>query len=203
MGDIVQGFPDKIKCKFEACDFKKMSKETVKAHEEDCDSRYVPCTHCDVQITLRGIAEHVLQNHRKDQVTFQGFDYPRRGLVINPYTQEDKKMQIVYTVQGNDQNPSFLFNFNSEYNALWISCVAPRKSLAKRYKYTIQMKSGKDTSAGKTVYHLEATRRCVPCDLSHEEVRKLGCCIGMDKETIADAIGRDNKLEITITISKV
>jgi len=201
--NIAQGFPDKIKCKFEACDFKKMSEETVRAHEEECDNRYVPCAHCDVKITLRCIEKHVIDNHQK-QETFPGFGIPRHDLGFWP--KEDYNMQIVYRVEGED--PGFLFNLKSEDSGptiVWISCISPRTSLAKSYKYTFQLRNGKDASAGNG-YSLEGTRRCVPCDLSHDEVRKLGCCIGIDKETIADVIGnieKDNRLHLTITISKV
>jgi len=201
---IVQGFPDKIECKFEACDFKNMSEETAKAHEEECANRYVPCGLCDRKITLKSIEEHGI-NHNGNhisQVTFAGFGIPKEDLSVYPRIL--KKMQIVYKVKGEDS--TFIFNLNSDDSGpttVWISCISPRKSLAKGYKYTLQVPSGEDAGKVPPVYTLEGTRRCVPCDMSCEEVQKSGCHLLLDEETIADAIGRNNKLKLIITISKV
>ena len=207
--NIVEGFPEKIKCKFDGCDFKKMCGDCFDAHEEECENRYVPCLYCDAKVGLKSIAQHVTNNHPGEsgtgEVAFAGFSIPRQDLAVSSH--QMKKMQWVYIVGQLPWSipydiPAFLFNLNSENNAptiIWISCITPKKSLAKNYKYTFQLKN----SEGK--FLLEGTRLCVPCDLSHDEVRELGCHLVLDKETIADAKagGRDDKLEVTITISEV
>ena len=79
--------------------------------------------------------------------------------------------------------------------------MAPKKSDAKKYKYTIQLQN---PGAGDTGFILEGPRRCVPCDLSHDKVREMSCYLVLDEETIADAcVGLAKKIKVTVTISKV
>ena len=54
---------------------------------------------------------------------------------------------------------------------------------------------GKDTEE-----HLfEGTRRCVPCDRSHEEVKRTRCAIMLEDELVEEA-SEDGKLYFDLTI---
>jgi len=195
-----QDLPKKIKCKHDGCDYNRLDEDTVKEHEEDCHHRNVPCCYCDDKIGLNGIAGHVINTHR-ELVNFVGLSIPEKNMWIDPYNWEKK--QIAYKVGRDAQNPAFLFNYNAENDAapiFWIACVAPKKSGAKRYKYTFQVKNSGIDDTG---FIFEGTRPCVPCDLSHEEVRKMGCYLVLDEETIADVTMDHWKIPITVTISKV
>ena len=50
-------------------------------------------------------------------------------------------------------------------------------------KYTFKVRKEEKSKD----YLLESTRRCVPCDLSHEEVKNLRCAVTLDKELVEDA----------------
>ena len=84
---------------------------------------------------------------------------------------------------------------------VWVSCLAPNTIESKRYKYTVQIRN---QDVGETGILFQGTRRCVPCDLSHDEVREKGCYLVLDEETIEDAMkGEEGKIDVTMTIDKV
>ena len=197
---------DSVKCKYKGCDFKRSDEDAVKEHEKECEFRYVPCALCDAKIGLHSIADHVANTHHEgEKASFAGFSIPKKNLCIRPYAWGKK--QITYKVLGDDHNPTFIFNFNAENEArpiVWISCIASKMSDAKRYEYSFKVKSPEKAAGRNTVYLFQGTRRCVPCDLSHNEVRKKGCYLVLDEETIEDAMkGEEGKIDVTMTIDKV
>jgi len=62
----------------------------------------------------------------------------------------------------------------------WVSYCGP-KSLADSFKYTIKIK---DRKYGKKKYLFEATTYCVPCDLSHEEMKNSKEGIVLSKKLV-------------------
>ena len=59
----------------------------------------------------------------------------------------------------------------------WLAHIGP-KAEAKKFKYTLWIPNNSGDNL------LEATRRCVPCDYSHQEMKKKMCGIVVDKELI-------------------
>ena len=89
-----------------------------------------------------------------------------------------------------EQNPEFLFNWlrddEGSFTLMWISHIGPKYS-AKNNKYTFKVRKDKKSKD----YLLESTRRCVPCDLSQEQVKDLRCAVTLDKELLEDAKHKD------------
>ena len=68
----------------------------------------------------------------------------------------------------------------------WIA-LCGSKGDAEKYKYTIKIRSRKDWKAGDTNYLFEGTRRCVPCDISHQEMKQERCGVMIDKKLVQEA----------------
>ena len=134
---------------------------------------YVPCAWCDEKVGQRGSDKHVLKKHG-DNFDDQMFGV-RSPVVLIPGNLV-KMHQAVITVRdetGNDCQ-DFLANFCSLDEAsilFWVAHIGPRNSAA-RYKYTLRVTS-KDINRKDDMF--EGTRNCVPCDMSHKEVKTTRC----------------------------
>lgn len=180
---------------FDGCDFKRSDKEAVKKHEDGCENRYVPCAKCDLQIGQKGLAEHVSNKHGKvalKTTSEQSFWTGLNGL---------DKTQFVFEVSSGVDCQKFLLNwykFDEVSKLFWMAYIGP-KDLASSYKYTVQVQKSK---AEEKKYAFEGTRYCVPCDLSHEDVKRKRCALMLEKELVDSAAKDDNKLHYSVTIFK-
>jgi len=197
---IVACFPGN-QCKFEGCHFKRSKEEVVKAHEEDCEKRYVPCALCDAKVVICSLVGHLTKKHHRVPLKFDGFSRRQRLRISCTMP----RTQSVINVLGNEQNPTFLFNVNNEKSPtiFWVSCITSPKNLAESYTYTIQvLAANQNNQEGKPVFVCEGTRLCVPCDLSHDEVRESAEYFVLGQKTQAKALGEDGRFESLLTISK-
>ena len=108
-----------------------------------------------------------------------------------------------------DPCPKFLLNSATvdELTCFWVSHIGPKASAA-NYEYSIQFEGKQYRKNGKKDYFFEGTRRCLPCDLSHEHVKRKKCALVLDNESIEDVTktkgnNEDSKLYYFLNIYKV
>jgi len=190
---MLESMPNKTKCKFNGCNFKRSDAEAVKKHEDECDNRYVPCANCDAEISLRGLAQHVMDEHCDEEFEMDIFGYTLP--IVQPSSESDK-VQAVMSVAGH----KFLFNWCSlddDLTLFWVAYIG-RKNLSSNYRYTLQVESKEE--AKDDVF--EGTRYCIPCDLSHTDIKKKKWALLLDKDLIVEATREDGNLHYTLTINK-
>jgi len=180
---IVSNIPNKMTCQFNGCDFKRSDGAAVRKHEEEeCENRYVPCAYCDDKVGMKHLAQHITGEHGIIELRGVG----KRGGGRIPL---NCRKQYVMKNEADEQNPKFLFNW---YNMdaitymFWISFIGPKPS-AKNIKYTFKVRKSSETNE----YLLKSTKRCVPCDLSHDKVKSTFCAVILDQELIEDAKHKD------------
>ena len=192
----------KVECRFDGCRFKKTNGELLKKHENDCcEYRYVPCGYCDAKIGLHSIADHLIDTHSRSPGVLHGFS-DSLSWRSRPFAQTLlKKDQSVIRVIVNDNTTSFLVNmsFDELTTMLWVSFVGPKES-AKNFKYTFKLEETEEDVNGRAVYSFSGTRFCVPCDLSHEDVKNSRRFLMMDKGLFEDA-QKDEKGRVKISVS--
>jgi len=193
---MLENDPSRTKCKFDVCDFKRLDAEAVKKHEDECENRDVACAWCYEKISLRGLAQHVVEKHYNG--TEFKMDSFGRTLHLSSWAYLLKKEQAVFTVTADD-HCKFLFNWCSsgDVKLFWVAYIG-KKVLSSNYKYTLQVES-KDRAKK---YIFEGTRNCIPCDLSHTDVKKKKWALVLDNDLLADATKEDGKLCYTLTIDK-
>jgi len=195
---MLADIPNKTKCKFNGCDFKRSDAEAVKKHEDECENRNVPCAFCDEKISLRGLAEHVVEKHTNGKE----FKVGSFGEAKHILSLLSRKAQVALSVTGNDCQ-KFLFNWCSLDNnsmLFWVVYIG-QKHLASKYMYTLQVERSKEETKTRK-YVFEGTRECIPCDLSHKDVKKNKWALLLDKDLLADAPKEDGRTRYTLTIYK-
>merc|ERR1719320_1082979 len=164
---MLENNPNKTKCKFDGCDFKRSDAEALKRHEDGCENRFVPCARCDEKISQRGLAQHVVVKHFNGEKDFQ---VDSLGDVQNCFANDIlEKEQAVISVTGDDCH-EFLMNWcpsDDDFTLFWVAYIG-KKGLSSNYKYTLQVESKEQPEK----YLFEGTRNCIPCDLSHTDVKK-------------------------------
>ena len=106
------------------------------------------------------------------------------------------KAQFAYeVVDCEGASTLFLMNWTTEGNCLifWISYCGP-KDEAEHYQYTIKIKSFKGEKQPE--YLFQATRLCVPCDLSHKEMKVERSGILINHKLIQKAAGITNLKDV-------
>jgi len=118
-----------------------------------------------------------------------------------PSVSECKKDQVVISVAGEAENcHKFLFNWcalDDDFTLFWVAYIG-QKDLSTNYKYTLKVESKEDAKK----YLFEGTRMCLPCDLSHTDVRKKKWTLVLDKDLIAEATREDGRVVYNVTIYK-
>jgi len=203
MEKMVEKLP-KVKCKLKGCSFEKSDGEAVKKHEENCEYRHVPCAKCDDKVPLVNIADHVnVHNGNRTCPLLKSFSTNiMKGCVGTNLVTGQCVFRV--EVEVNDQL-TFLSNWqvSEDGNAMyhWIAFVGPRES-AKNFMYTLRV--GDPNGPGRPLF--EGTRVCVPCDLSHADMKKSKCCLMLDKELIQNiSVVEENmrRFNFSLSIHKV
>jgi len=199
MESMVEWLPNKVKCKYEGCSFKRSDVVVVKKHEEKCDNRHVPCASCDdKKIGLKTLADHVTKKHCTSKELGNGkpieikFGSPKLIPIYALIESGCTKSQLVFVVTGDQENAglppeTFLLNwcpYDDFFTLFWIAYVGPKES-ASWFDYTIQVCKNKEQSGGSRVL-LWSTRPCVPCDWSHEYMKEKRCAIMIEKGLLTD-----------------
>ena len=187
---MVEKLPNKITCKFDGCDFKRSNREAVEKHEEgECENRLVPCAFCNEKVEMKGLVKHLIGKHERSQCFVEGVG----GHCTVPL--QCAPQVVLKRTDVDEQCPEFLFNWDKKdmggVKSFWISHIGPKNS-AKNFKYTFRVRKDKHSEE----CLLESTRRCVPCDLSHEEVKNLQCAITLDRELVEDAKQRKDDKDV-------
>jgi len=184
-------------CKYRSCKFQNSNVKLLLKHEEDeCFHRKIPCGLCDKRIAMSEFIHHVKFEHyfrqRQHQVDADNqFEYFGFEMFFNLNLQNlDEEgigkgsIQFAYEVDvGTDVGIEFLINWRtaSDQKCLifWISNLGP-KDEADWFKYSIKIKCDKGDLFG-------GTRHCVPCDISHAEMKDQQCGILIDKKLLQEA----------------
>jgi len=180
---IVQKLP-KVCCKFEGCTFQKTNEEFVLKHEQNCSRRLIPCPYCDIDTAINSCVEHYKSVHDSKVTKF------RLGVAKRYQT-----MNLHKIIEIEDDSPHPHFKMNSmclEEGTFffWISCIGP-KNLSKAYKFTLQV-SSRQASEDNKDFIFEGTRRCVPFDISNDEMKATKLCLMLGLDEIKEiAIGND------------
>jgi len=202
MESMLEGIPNKIKCRFDGCDVRRSTEVAVKKHEEECENRYVPCAGCDdSKIGQKRLAEHFIKEHRDGK---RDLDNRQFNITYSMLSQSGAKGQDVYFMTDGRGPQTFLLNscsLDRNCRLVWIAHIGPKES-AYNFKYTIKVLDNKEYNAGREKFVAEATRHCVPCDLSHKDVTDKLCGVVLDKDTIDQAITGEGRLRYNLTIFK-
>jgi len=192
MEGMLERIPYKAKCKFDGCDFKRSDVEAVKKHEEGCEKRYVPCAYCDDKIGQKELVEHVLNKH------YNGRPIQKSNLLFY-WNKKDTSRKLQTVVEHEEGH--FVMNrcpLDEVSNLFWISFIGP-KNLASSFKYTMHVQKNKTE---KKNYAFEATRDCIPCDMSHEDVKKGRCALMLENGLIDAVSKEDGKVYYWVEICK-
>ena len=193
----------KIKCKYDGCTFERSDVELVRIHEdEDCKEKPVKCELCPESIVLSKLFSHLEINHGKT---------PCRDTTLGSgwslHTFQDGLHKQVSLLGKVNNDLEFIINrecYDMNVTMFWISlCGTPKE--AKKYEYTIMIKSAADRKAGREKYISMGTRKCMSCTVSHEDVKKnaegtlLFSRKMLEKEAEEDD---EKKLRWTVVINK-
>jgi len=208
MESMVDSLPiKKVKCKYDGCCFKKTTIEAVKRHEEEeCLYRYIPCAHCDDnKIPLKRLADHLTQTHKAHvplDTKFRVATSIWSTFGANP----NRLTTFVLKIKGNGESPTFVCNWCAldEITLLfWTAYIGPKDSAA-NYTYTLQIEGNRESRKKKFCY--ECTRFCIPCDLSHQEVKDKRCAVMVERDLIEKAKMQSQgklRLHYSLTIENV
>lgn len=207
----------KVSCKFthRFCGFKNTSQANVKKHEVTCQHRDIPCAYCNAKIGTQGMLHHVQNVH------MQGFATIAEGFSVFIHTfiptwfKTKKKYQYSHRVyvpkdNGNRALTEFMINWCVKDEAdghatlmFWVSNVSLSVP-ATNYKYTLKVQKRVNSNEFRDDYVFEGTRYCVPCDLSHEDVKKKRCALTLDQELVKENTqGMSGRLNYALSIQKV
>ena len=206
MESMVENLPNKVLCKYDGCDFKRSDTGAVKKHEEECENRHVPCAYCDDKVGLKRLTDHLINQHQGGK---QLLDSDEKFTVPFEVWINKKKdtIQMNFKVTNDLIGPqNFIINvcsFDEVTRIFWVAHIGSKDS-ALNYKYTLQIENYQEgQNAAKKGYEFECTRKCVPCDLSHEDVKTERCAIMLERSLIEKAIKEDYKFCFRLSISKV
>jgi len=157
----------KTKCSFPECSFKRSDPQAVLDHQEDCSHRKATCGTCNESVAMSILNQHLetrhncklLRSRKRDWVWGLSFYcvYQKMFLFLGPQNTALSKVSF-YT------NTALLDDTNA---MTWISYNGPKKDREK-YQFSIEVLSTGDPK--KVVF--SCTKFCVPCDISHEEVKE-------------------------------
>jgi len=177
----------------------------VLQHEQNCPQRPIPCAFCDITTALHAYIDHMTSMHSTSIISymFPGFD---TAIEVHLPTSFSVYGQMIIKVENDSQLPHFRFdwidNFCGSSFFFWISCVGPNNT-ADKYKFTLQVYNGEAFKKGKIDFLFEGVRRCVPCDISHAEMKARKQCLMVDSTLIEEATkGNDDCLSLRLMIHR-
>jgi len=194
---LVESMP-KFCCKYKGCGFKNVTSGPVTDHQEnECEWRLVPCGKCGKELSTFLLKGHILFFHCQNNVFMELSKARNFHIDLSTVI----KHQSVIEVENDDSN--FFSNWlliDETCFIYWLAYQGPKKDAAK-YKYTLKIQSRRDVMAGKTNYLYKGTTHCVPCDVSHKEMKrdKEGLMISK-KVILAASEANDYNLRLSLTI---
>jgi len=201
---LVENIPNKITCMFDGCDFKRSKEAVVAKHEESCEYRLVPCAQCNTEVSVKELAEHINNCGRTgDPIFFDSSATSSSVILRSAYSLPINMRRQQVMKNRDDPSMNFLMNWHTMDGGgrvFWISYIGPRK-MAKTFKYTLKVQA----NPADKPHILEGAKKCAPCDLSFDEVKRKVCAVFLDKESIEEATeGRDDvDIPVSLIIEKV
>jgi len=199
--NVIEQMPKWV-CKNDGCDFTRVGPEPVKEHEENCCTfRLIECgrTRCGQQIRLNNLQHHLSNVHGK--IPFQiNLSQPQNFTIGE---KQMRKKQSIYEVPFQNEKLIFFKNWvklDETFYMFWVSYGGPKND-AQKYEYTIMIKPSKDCNVEMAKSLFKATTYCVPCDVSHEEMKKRKEAIVVGKELVKRATEGDADLYYNCTIN--
>lgn len=191
-------------CHNGGCSFKNSDASVVKRHEDrECEHRTIACF-CEEQIRVSDFVSHCVtaHGHKKSEPMKLSYFRKIRTLVSPLKRGQGAKLGIAipYEVKRNGgENAVFLMNWTTDGNCLifWMSFLGPRRE-AEKFKYSIKIKNFHKVTVTEYVY--EGARACVPCDISHKEMKVQRCGILIDRKLIIRAADYEDILHYCIQI---
>jgi len=113
------------------------------------------------------------------------------------------KIQSIYEVTFQHENLSFLANWvevDETSYMFWLSYIGSKND-AQKYEYTLMIQRSKDLNLEMAKSLFKATTYCVPCDVSHEEMKKRKEAIVVSKELVKHATEGAADLYYNLTIN--
>jgi len=168
----------KNNCKYEACQFKKAELDLVKTHEIDCPYRLVSCGNCNSMIALMKLTDHLTSVHHMMCSDLQlGVE---QVFDCRPFS----------FFLGNHQPLRYngiAFYLNQRYHSenlamFWISFSGGQDE-ANKYEYILKIQS----SDPQPDYLFTGSRRCVSCEVSHEDMKREMTALMIDKKLLLSA----------------
>jgi len=195
---LVESLP-KACCKFQACSYQNSDLQMLKKHEEDqCAHRKIPCGHCHETFSLSKFHDHNFQHQKKKEDPLHFGQEKCYRHIRNNWAVVASQYIVDILPAANRDNHSFLLNWTTHQNWLifWVSNCGPKEE-AKQYEFSIEVKNRK----GEKVY--SGARRCVPCDISHEKMKELGCGLIIDRATLQESHDCNDHALCFITCVKI
>ena len=191
MERLLEKIPKK-KCKHQSCSFSRSEKELVTEHEGNCPEREVKCAYCPAQTgtkSMSSIHDHLITVHNKEVPNFTMNKWHCGGNSLVPKTGCD-----VYMLPWKADNISILFNkvwVDKDYCLMWVSVLGTKEE-AESLEYSLRIYNMRDRNAVKKNYLFWGTMKSVPCDISHEEMKKerIGC--GLARKLLEKACEGNN-----------
>jgi len=187
----------KTKCIYPECSFQRCDPQAVLDHQEDCIHRIVECGNCGEMWAMSSLNQHLETQHDRE---FYRAVQPKWVWEIT--FMEEGQWMMLGPQNTTLENVSFYYNavvLDDKNTMEWISYNGPKKD-RKKYQFSIEVLSTEDPM--KVVF--SCTKFCVPCDISHEDVKgnHLGVIInkGLVQEVNTEADDDLNKLTFDASI---
>jgi len=195
--NVIEQMPKWV-CKNDGCDFTRVCHEPVTDHKENhCTFRLIECGRCGQQIRLNNLQDHMNIVHERAPGAMK-LSQPRKHAIRKKII---KKIQSIYEVTFQHENLVFLANWlevDTSY-MFWLSYIGSKND-AEKYEYTLMIKRTKDRHLEMAKSLLKATTYCVPCDVSHEEMKRRKEAIMISKELVERATEGNEYLHYVLTI---
>ena len=104
-------------------------------------------------------------------------------------------------IDKEEKGPQFVVNWvtlDGGAKLFWLSPLGPKQN-AKTFKMTLRVRACKDS----TRFLLECTRECVPCDMSHQDMKRDMDGIFVSKNVVKEAAEGNGQIYYEFTIEKV
>merc|ERR1712029_692411 len=148
--------------------------------------RLIECEICGQQIQLNNLPDHLTNVYGWAPLKGTNLSQPQKIIIPE---KKMAKFQHTYEVPFQNKNLTFFKNWvqvDETSYMFWMSYGGPKND-AQKYEYTIMIKYSKDRTLEMAKSLLKATTCCVPCDVSHEEMKKRKEAIMISKELVERA----------------
>ena len=192
----------KVKCRHANCGFKSADKTYVKEHEVECQQRLVACGDCGNWVSLSRLTLHQVKTHKTmtlpkiavrfgEPITSKLTRIPVRS-EMHPLNVQDAWPHFYLNMAPSTPVPANPGPANPDLPKvvmIWVSCSLSAAKAA-NFQYEITLNGFNICFSGK--------RRCVSCDVSHDEMKMSKNAFMWDEELVREAM----LFQYTVRITK-